>query len=118
MLLLTESTLFFLNQTSSYNATSRKKFAKHSLVDSWNQNMSSKSKPPALPINLTQVPPSPVLSQAPTRSSTATSAGILGVPDDEALVGNFGDEVDDSLERQAAHEAKTRSMAKSTVIHG
>jgi hypothetical protein len=47
MLLLTESTLYFLNRTSSYNATSTKKCAAHGLVDSWISNTSSKSKPPA-----------------------------------------------------------------------
>jgi hypothetical protein len=115
MLLLTESTLFFLNRTSSYNATSTKKFAMYGLVNSWISNTSSKPASRASTIS-TQVPPSSILSQA-TTPSTATSAGILSVPDDEALIGNFGDEVDDSLERQAAHDAKTQSKAKSTVIH-
>ena len=89
------------------------------MVDSWFSKGSSKFKPLASrPSTISaQVPPSSILSQATIPSTAVTSAGILSAFDDGALIGNFGDEVDDSLERQAAHKAKMRNKAKSTVIH-
>lgn len=116
MLLLTESTLYFLNLTSSLNATSQK-FALGGRITNWVSGVKpqEKSEHPKLESapasSVTRAPPSSIFSQG-TASTIATSdAQVLTqkpaipaeTPDaDDALIGSFADAIDDALEREAA----------------
>ncbi|KAG1884297.1 hypothetical protein F4604DRAFT_1919429 [Suillus subluteus] len=106
MSLLTESMLYFLNLTSSLNATTEK-FALGGRVISWVSDVKpAKSEPISRPSSIsTRAPPTSIFSQG-TASTAATSdvpvpirKPVTEIP--EALGDIFADDIDDTLERDA-----------------
>ncbi|KAG2119083.1 uncharacterized protein F5147DRAFT_801844 [Suillus discolor] len=125
MLLLTESTLFFLNLTSSINATTQK-LALGGRVTNWVSGVKpGKSEPSSRASSIsTREPPSTIFSHN-TVSSAATSATQPPTPipaaqtkyvPDDALTGAFGDEIDDSLEYEATCTEGKQDKGKTKVV--
>jgi hypothetical protein len=122
MLMLTESTLFFLNLTSE--SSSSKKFSLNGRVNHWNSKTvpdSQSRKPSATPTHSslgrtsTRPPPSSIFS-AFSRSTALTSVpdpdpvASSACSDDNLLVGGYADEdlLDDSQERDAASQSQVK----------
>jgi hypothetical protein len=121
MLLLTESTLYFLNLTSSFNATTQK-FALGGRVSNWISGVKpGKSEPMSRASSTsfpTRAPPTSIFSQG-TASTAATSDAQVPIrkpvaPVGEALIGDFADDIDDTLEREATI---AQGKGKSKVCH-
>jgi hypothetical protein len=125
MLLLSESTLFFLNLTSEFRSI---KSTVAGRVNAWSSNVtadpqrtqSNSSSQPA------SAPPSTIFSKSTaTTASQATTVksqvvhGKSTMDDlEDALVGGFDDvEVDESLEREAAFQSMRRGRMPVKVCH-
>ncbi|KAG1729898.1 hypothetical protein EDB19DRAFT_1832211 [Suillus lakei] len=127
MLLLTESTLYFLNLTSSFNATTQK-FALGGRVTNWISGVKpGKSEPMSRTSSTsfpTQAPPTSIFSQG-TASTVATLDAQVPIhkavaPVAEVLIGDFADDINDMLERKATiaqgkGKSKVASIFKDNV---
>ncbi|KAG1744439.1 hypothetical protein EDB19DRAFT_1961698 [Suillus lakei] len=113
---------------SSINATTHK-FALGGRVTNWVSGVRpGKSEPTSRQSSAsTQAPPTSIFSEG-AASSAATSAAqpqiqiptapakiADGIPEDDVLTGSFADEIDDSLEREAACLESKQNKGKSKV---
>lgn len=129
MLLLTESTLFFLNLTSSINTST--KLALGGRVTNWISGVKPGNPEPlscpSIDSTSTRAPPSSIFSEgnassAPTSAAelpTKIPAALPQIPDgvaDDTLTGAFADDIDDSLEREDALLGSKKNKGKSKVL--
>jgi hypothetical protein len=127
MLLLTESTVFFLNLTS--NRRKNTEFTLSGKVASWISGVDTTSKSKsqaAAPVTIRSSatdPPSTLFSESRlTTSSKATPQSIVSsahapdILDSDALVGGFADEEDDTLECQVAQAMVQTGKAAQAVM--
>ncbi|KAG1864366.1 hypothetical protein F4604DRAFT_1928806 [Suillus subluteus] len=107
---------------------STKKLALGGRVTNWISKVkpetTERTSRPSVDTIPTRAPPTSIFSQG-TASTTATSAQIpirkpvapTQIPDAEALIGNFADDIDDTLEREATiAQGKGKSKSKVTSI--
>ncbi|KAG1727945.1 uncharacterized protein EDB91DRAFT_1253683 [Suillus paluster] len=133
MLMLTESTLFFLNLTSKFRTNPKFSLTGH--INGWVSDISpdatelsktssaSKSHTTASALSLAHGPPSSALSSSRATSvlSVTTKSSKFKAPPapanasdtPEALVGGFDDELDDSQEHLDAFIQKTKGKQSS-----
>ncbi|KAG1849620.1 hypothetical protein C8R48DRAFT_677043 [Suillus tomentosus] len=134
MLLLSESTLFFLNMTAEFRSAVKSSYSGR--IKAWASDVpspsscSSENGGSRRPISVSKasVPPSTIFSHSvTTATSNVTSVSSKAIPakgsDVSAipisdLVGGFGDEdIDDSYERQAASEVmKTGRQSVEPIL--
>ncbi|KAF9243070.1 hypothetical protein BU15DRAFT_59949 [Melanogaster broomeanus] len=130
MLMLTESTLFFLNLTSE--SSSSKKFSLDGRVNNWNSKTVSdlqSRKPSATPTHSslggtsTWPPPSSIFSAfsrstAPTSIPDPDPVASSACSDDDLLIGGYADEdlLDDSQERDAASQNQVKGKQAVKII--
>jgi len=121
MLLLTESTIHFLNFT--FNCSRKNPdFTLSSKVQNWTSDVKSFKSRGAASTSLASntsfasPPPSTLFSHLTSSSSQSEVPCFSEAKDD--LVGGFGDDDDDTLERQAACQLKDqRGRAVAVVLH-
>ena len=118
MLILTESTLFFINMMWSTPGSPNRKENMISKINQWTSRVQKEQQTASRSLvgvpsitTATDVPPSTVVSKA-TQSTSATSLEDkdceMGFDEDDAGYGAFGEDGDDALEREEALRATAK----------